>query len=332
MAYDDDVAALRYLDANADSLPAAHVPVDLSSCFLVGDSAGGNITHHVSQRWAAASASASLPANLRITGAVLIQPFFGGEERTVAEVALDGVSAPSVAGTDHYWREFLPEGATWDHEAARVCGEGVELADALAMPPGGGFHQLGRGHAGEATEADVEHGRRGLRVEPLKAATVLQEQAARGRWRELVERADVEHGHAKVSPERRELAGLERIHGVEDEAQGGRHSRHYTGNHLAYYAVIGSGGGRKVPDVQGAQALPERSLAGAVHGEDVLKDWQARYVEELRGKGKPVRVVEYPDAVHGFHAFPELADSGKFVEEINLFVQDHSSTNTKRAV
>ena len=134
MAYDDRVAALRYLDANADSLPAAHVPVDLSSCFLAGDSAGGNITHHVSQRWAASSASASLPANLRIAGAVLIQPFFGGEERTAAEVALDGVSALSVAGTDHYWREFLPEGATRDHEAARLCCEGVELADALAMP------------------------------------------------------------------------------------------------------------------------------------------------------------------------------------------------------
>ncbi|XP_066386903.1 probable carboxylesterase 18 [Miscanthus floridulus] len=136
MAYDDSVAALRYLDANADSLLAAHVPVDLSSRLLAGDSAGGNITHHVSQRWAAASASASasLPANLRIADAVLIQPFFGGEERTAAEVALDGVSALSVAGTDHYWREFLPEGATRDHEAARLCGEGVELADALAMP------------------------------------------------------------------------------------------------------------------------------------------------------------------------------------------------------
>ncbi|CAD6222835.1 unnamed protein product [Miscanthus lutarioriparius] len=203
-AYDDGVAALRYLDANADSLPAAHVPVDLSSCFLAGDSAGGNITHHVSQRWAAASAS--LPANLRIAGAVLIQPFFGGEERTAAEVALDGVSALSVAGTDHYWREFLPEGATRDHEAARVCGEGIELAD--AFPPA--------------------------------------------------------------------------------------------------MVVVG--------------------------GFDLLKDWQVRYVEALRGKGKPVRVVEYPDAVHGFHAFPELTDSGKFVEEMNLFVQEHSSTNTKRAV
>lgn len=201
-AYDDGVAALRYLDANADSLPA-HVPVDLSSCFLAGDSAGGNITHHVAQRWAVAAAS---PTNLRVAGAVLIQPFFGGEERTAAEVALDGASALSVAATDHFWKEFLPEGATRDHEAARVCGEGVKLAD--AFPPA--------------------------------------------------------------------------------------------------MVVVG--------------------------GFDLLKDWQARYVEALRGKGKPVWVVEYPDAVHGFHVFPELTDSGKFVEEMKLFVLEHKSTNTKRAV
>ncbi|KAJ1292240.1 hypothetical protein BS78_02G377000 [Paspalum vaginatum] len=197
-AYDDGVAALRYLDANALPEGAVPVPVDLSSCFLAGDSAGGNIAHHVAERWASTSAT-SPPARLRVAGAVLIQPFFGGEERTAAEVELDRVSALSVAATDHYWREFLPEGATRDHEAARVCGEGVELAE--AFPPA--------------------------------------------------------------------------------------------------MVVVG--------------------------GFDLLKDWQARYVEMLRGKGKPVWVVEYPDAVHGFHAFPELADSGKIVEEMKLFVHEHRS-------
>jgi acetyl esterase/lipase len=201
-AYNDGVAALRYLDANPLPAGAVTVPVDLSSCFLAGDSAGGNIAHHVAQRWASMSPT-SPAASLRVAGAVLIQPFFGGEERTDAEVTLDRVSSLSVAGTDHYWRAFLPEGATRDHEAARVCGDGVELAE--AFPPA--------------------------------------------------------------------------------------------------MVVIG--------------------------GFDLLKDWQARYVEALRRKGKPLRVVEYPDAVHGFHAFPELADSGKLVEEMKLFVKEHRS---KRAV
>ena len=43
------------------------------------------------------------------------------------------------------------------------------------------------------------------------------------------------------------------------------------------------------------------------------------------GKGKPVKVVEYPDAIHGFHAFPEIADTGKLVEEMKLFVEEHRS-------
>ncbi|XP_052161518.1 probable carboxylesterase 18 [Oryza glaberrima] len=202
-AYDDGLAALRYLDANGLAEAAAELgaAVDLSRCFLAGDSAGGNIAHHVAQRWA--SSPSSPPASLRLAGAVLISPFFGGEERTEEEVGLDKASLSlSLARTDYFWREFLPEGATRDHAAARVCGgERVELAE--AFPPA--------------------------------------------------------------------------------------------------MVVIG--------------------------GFDLLKGWQARYVAALREKGKAVRVVEYPDAIHGFHAFPELADSGKLVEEMKLFVQEHSSNH-----
>jgi hypothetical protein len=38
-------------------------------------------------------------------------------------------------------------------------------------------------------------------------------------------------------------------------------------------------------------------------------------------------VVEYPDAFHGFYAFPEIADSGKLVEDMKLFVDDHRFKN-----
>jgi acetyl esterase/lipase len=197
-AYDDGMDVLRHLDNNGFPADLA-VPVDLSSCFLAGDSAGGNIVHHVAQCWTAAMSTT--PSSLRLAGAVLIQPFFGGEERTEAEVALDKVgSTLSLTATDVYWREFLPEGATRDHAAARVCGEGVEIGE--AFPP----------------------------------------------------------------------------------------------------AMV------------------------AVGGLDLLKGWQARYVEALRGKGKHVRVVEYPGAFHGFHAFPELPDSGKLVEDMKLFVDEHRCT------
>jgi acetyl esterase/lipase len=202
-AYDDGVAALRYLDETTLPLPTdglVPVPaVDLSSCFLVGDSSGANMVHHVAQRWASMSATLP-PMRLRLAGAILIQPFFGGEERTEAELTFDKACRMlSVARADHFWREFLPEGATRDHPAAHVCGEGVELAD--TFPP----------------------------------------------------------------------------------------------------AMVVSG------------------------GFDLLKDWHAKYVETLRGKGKLVRVVDYPDAVHGFYVFPELADSGKLVDDMKLFVDDHMS-------
>uniref|UniRef100_A0A453AXE0 Alpha/beta hydrolase fold-3 domain-containing protein n=1 Tax=Aegilops tauschii subsp. strangulata TaxID=200361 RepID=A0A453AXE0_AEGTS len=147
------------------------------------------------------------PSSLRLAGVVLIQPFFGGEERTEAEVTLDKVGPSlSMVVTDAYWREFLPEGATRDHPAARVCGERVELAE--AFPPA--------------------------------------------------------------------------------------------------MVVVG--------------------------GLDLLKGWQTRYVEALRGKGKPVKVVEYPDAIHGFHAFPEIADSGKLVGDIKLFVDERRPTKSSQGL
>ncbi|KAK3122410.1 hypothetical protein QOZ80_8BG0669210 [Eleusine coracana subsp. coracana] len=186
--YNDGVAALRYLAANNDSLPADVAPINISSCFLAGDSSGGNITHHVAHRWSSiimSSSSSSSMKNLHITGVVLIQPLFGGEERTAAELELANVCPIlTLATADYYWREFLPEGTTRDHEAARVHGDNVDM-DA-SFPP--------------------------------------------------------------------------------------------------MMVVVG--------------------------GFDLLKDRHVRYVEELRQRKKnPVRMVEYPNAIHGFYIFPEIDDS-----------------------
>ncbi|RCV18748.1 hypothetical protein SETIT_3G327600v2 [Setaria italica] len=160
------------------------------------------MVHNVAQRWASMSA-ASPPIRLRLAGAIMIQPFFGGEEQTEAEMVFEKASRIiTIVRADHYWREFLPEGATRDHPVVRVCGDGVELAE--AFPPA--------------------------------------------------------------------------------------------------MVVVG--------------------------GFDLLKDWHARYVETLRRKGKVVRVVECRDAFHGFYAFPELADSGKLIEDMKLFVDEHRSKHS----
>lgn len=53
--YDDGVDVLRFLDSGSlgsvDILSS--LDLDLGSCFLAGDTAGGNIVHHVARRWAA---------------------------------------------------------------------------------------------------------------------------------------------------------------------------------------------------------------------------------------------------------------------------------------
>ncbi|XP_057792132.1 probable carboxylesterase 18 [Salvia miltiorrhiza] len=112
--YDDGFDALKFInDANRDVLPPC---ADLRRCFLAGDSAGGNIAHHVAVR-------AGLDG-IELAGIVAVQPFFGGEERTEAEVRLAKGPVLTAEGADALWRMFLPAGADRNHAAVNVFGGG----------------------------------------------------------------------------------------------------------------------------------------------------------------------------------------------------------------
>ncbi|CAL5084351.1 unnamed protein product [Urochloa decumbens] len=201
-AYDDGVDALRFLDdrggvpAGLDD-KAVNIPVDLASCFLAGESAGGNIVHHVANRWAArwqASAKA-----LRLAGIFPVQPYFGGVERTASELALEGVApVVNLKRSDFSWTAFLPVGATRDHPAAHVTDENADLAE--EFPPA--------------------------------------------------------------------------------------------------MVVVG--------------------------GLDPLMDWQRRYAEVLRRKGKEVEVAEYPGMFHGFYGFPEIPEAATVLQDMKAFFDRHS--------
>ncbi|KAH6832240.1 hypothetical protein C2S53_005589, partial [Perilla frutescens var. hirtella] len=115
--YEDGFDVLKFIDSNI--LPAK---IDLSNCFIGGDSAGGNIAHHVTVR---AVEKAEEFSKIRIIGMVGLQPFFGGEERSESEVRLTKAPLLSVKQTDVFWREFLPEGADRDHPAANVFGKNI---------------------------------------------------------------------------------------------------------------------------------------------------------------------------------------------------------------
>ncbi|KAK8961307.1 putative carboxylesterase 18 [Platanthera guangdongensis] len=195
--YDDGTEVLRFIYSGGIDAAVGDL-CDLRSCFLAGDSAGANIAHHVARRW---SADGGGSKKVCISGLVMIQPFFGGEERTESEIKLAGAPLVSTERTDWMWRAFLPIGADRDHEAANVFGP-----------------------------------------------------------RDLVE---VEEDFPPVM------------------------------------VVVG--------------------------GFDPLRDWQRRYAERLKARGKEVQLLEYPEAIHAFYIFPGMADGVKLVEEMRRFISSHSS-------
>ncbi|GMP63056.1 hypothetical protein CsSME_00024899 [Camellia sinensis var. sinensis] len=130
--YDDGFETLKFIDAhNYAVLPSN---IDLNRCFLAGDSAGGNIAHHVAVRYGRHEFE-----KLNIIGLVEIQPFFGGEERSESELRLNRAPFLNVKRTDWMWRSFLPIGSDRNHEA--VSGGDVSAAvkfQATLVVVGGG--------------------------------------------------------------------------------------------------------------------------------------------------------------------------------------------------
>ncbi|XP_066323782.1 carboxylesterase 15-like [Miscanthus floridulus] len=90
-----------------------------SRVFVCGDSAGGNIVHHVAVRYG--SGQLALDPVVRTAGCVLLWPFFVVEERTASEAAglVDEHQFIGMALSDQAWRLALPVGATRDHPQAR---------------------------------------------------------------------------------------------------------------------------------------------------------------------------------------------------------------------
>ncbi|KAJ1417308.1 Alpha/Beta hydrolase fold [Sesbania bispinosa] len=120
--YDDGFDVLKFLDQNADVLCNS---ADVTKCFLAGDSAGGNLAHHVAVRVAKERLRV-----VKVIGLVSIQPFFGGEERTESEIRLKRVPLISLPRTDWHWRVFLPDGSNRDHEVVNVSGpNAVDISD-----------------------------------------------------------------------------------------------------------------------------------------------------------------------------------------------------------
>jgi acetyl esterase/lipase len=110
-AYDDAVAAVLWLrDAAAqDPWVAAHG--DLSRCFVMGSSSGGNLAFNAGIRTKGVDLS---PAAVR--GLLLHQPYLGGVERTPSEAASENDFMVPLEANDKLMGLALPLGADRDHE------------------------------------------------------------------------------------------------------------------------------------------------------------------------------------------------------------------------
>ncbi|GLJ46806.1 hypothetical protein SUGI_0987080 [Cryptomeria japonica] len=128
-AYDDSIKALHWLQLQAlaaeGAEPWLHSHADFSRVFIAGESAGGNIAHHVGV-WARKA-----KAEMEIKGLILLYPFFGCEERTASEK--ENSPEFSLEMSDTMWRLALPVGSNRDHPFSNLLIEGA-AASALALP------------------------------------------------------------------------------------------------------------------------------------------------------------------------------------------------------
>ncbi|XP_074318983.1 carboxylesterase 1-like [Silene latifolia] len=118
-AYDDVLEALTWVKDGKDDWVNKYG--DLSSCVLMGESAGGNITYHVGLK-AAVQSNDFKP--LVIKGLVLIQPFLGRLNRTKPETQLENDVVRQLELCDFMWELSLPVGMDQDHEYSNPCRDG----------------------------------------------------------------------------------------------------------------------------------------------------------------------------------------------------------------
>ena len=86
-AMDDAVSAVKWLQWRSQNLSDGgdewwSGTFDFDRVFIVGDSSGGNIAHHLAVRFGSGELD---PVGIRVRGFVLLAPFFGGEVRTKSE-------------------------------------------------------------------------------------------------------------------------------------------------------------------------------------------------------------------------------------------------------
>ncbi|KAJ4717298.1 carboxylesterase 1-like [Melia azedarach] len=128
-AYDDAMEALHWMKTTQEEWLQKYA--DFSCCFIMGDSAGGNIAYHTGLR-AAAQVDNLLP--LKIKGLILNYPYFGGVKRTESELKMVNDPFSPLCVSDLQWELALPPGTDRDHEYCNpTVGGGSKLLDQIKL-------------------------------------------------------------------------------------------------------------------------------------------------------------------------------------------------------
>eukprot|EP01018_Ginkgo_biloba_P014033 Gb_12887 [translate_table: standard] len=136
-AYNDSAAAIEWVRSQSmkkkdgqAAEPWLDSHADFSNVYLMGDSAGGNIVHHLIM-----SRALEDWEPLQIRGGLLVQPFFGGEIRTESEIKCSERAVLNLKMSDTFWRLALPLGTNKNHHFSNPFGPESACLSQMVIPP-----------------------------------------------------------------------------------------------------------------------------------------------------------------------------------------------------
>ncbi|KAJ7948122.1 Alpha/beta-Hydrolases superfamily protein [Quillaja saponaria] len=134
-AIEDGLVAVKWLQAQAVSYERDTWLTDVADfnrVFISGDSAGGNIAHHLAVQLGYGSPDL---APVRVRGYVLLAPFFGGTVRTKFEAEGPKDAFLNLELVDRFWRLSIPIGQTTDHPLVNPFGPFSQGLDTVSLDP-----------------------------------------------------------------------------------------------------------------------------------------------------------------------------------------------------
>nr|XP_043613054.1 probable carboxylesterase 15 [Erigeron canadensis] len=133
-ALDDSLCALKWLQGCCDDHHVINNVdcFDFDRVFIIGDSSGGNIAHHLAVRLGPGSSELT---PIKIRGYVMLAPFFGGTKRTKSEEQGLPEKFLNMDTIDTFWRMSLPVGKTTDHPFANPFGPNSPSLELVKLDP-----------------------------------------------------------------------------------------------------------------------------------------------------------------------------------------------------